>query len=122
MNSSKANQSSAVALLVFSVSLATGQQQGAHGTLNLVVPNSRGRIIIPASNADVQWQNFTLYDQGNRPVFQTKNKSTDVVASYTLFPNQTGSSTPKICRDDVVSAASRSLSSAPGLVDIKQET
>jgi hypothetical protein len=99
---------------------ANAQQPQSHAPLNLVVPNGKGRIIIPAAANGIPWQTVNLYDQGTRPVFQIKNKSTDVVISYALFPNETGSSSPKICRDDIVSAAMRSVSQVLGMSDIKQ--
>ena len=92
---------------------ATAQQPLAGTTLNLVAPNGKGRIIIPAASNEIQWQTVNLYDQGTRPVFQMKNKSTDIAISYALFPNQTGSGSPNICRDDIVSAAIRSLALRP---------
>lgn len=99
---------------------ATAQQPLAGTTLNLVAPNGKGRIIIPAASNEIQWQTVNLYDQGTRPVFQMKNKSTDIAISYALFPNQTGSGSPNICRDDIVSAAIRSLAPTPGMSNIKQ--
>ena len=96
-------------------------QQHKNGVpLNLVVPSGKGRIIIPAPSDEIQWQTLTLYDQGTRPVLQTKIKSTELVVSYALFPNQTGSDSPNICRDDIVSAATRSLSPDSGMADVRQ--
>jgi hypothetical protein len=109
-----------LALLPIFTFPANAQQTQSHAPLNLVVPNGKGRIIIPAAANGIQWQTVNLYDQGVRPVFQITNKSNDVVISYALFPNKTGSSSPNICRDDIVSAATRGLSQVPGMSDIKQ--
>jgi hypothetical protein len=95
------------------------QQASNRKPLNLVVPHGNGRIVIPAPNDDLQWQGVMLYDDGSRPVFQSKIKSTNLVVSYALFPNKTGSTSPGICRDDIVSAGTRGLS-AMGIADLKQ--
>jgi len=88
-----------ISLLVLNASSSSYSQQVPNGKpLNLVVPNSKGRIIIPASSGEVQWQGVNLYDQGTRPVVLTKNVSKNLVVSYALFPNKTGSSSPGICR------------------------
>jgi hypothetical protein len=110
-----------ISVLVLNASFSSYAQQTTNRKpLNLVVPNGKGRIIIPAPSDDVQWQGVNLYDQGMRPVFLTKNVSKNLIVSYALFPNKTGSSSPGICRDDVVSAGTRSLSPSLGLADIKQ--
>jgi tetratricopeptide (TPR) repeat protein len=95
------------------------QQPTTRKPISLVMPNGKGRIIIP-SGEDLQWHTVNLYDNGTRPVFQITNKSTHIDISYALFPNATGSAAPAICRDDVLNAALRSLSVAPGIADIKQ--
>jgi tetratricopeptide (TPR) repeat protein len=46
------------------------------------------------------------------------NKSKRLDVSYVMFPNSTGTSSPRTCRDDVVAAAMRSM--VPGMSDIKQ--
>jgi hypothetical protein len=107
-------------LVLLSSSFNYAQEATNRKPLNLIVPNGKGRIIIPAPDNEVHWQGVTLYDQGTRPVFLTKNVSKNLVVSYALFPNETGSSSPAICRDDVVSAGTRSLSPSPGVADIKQ--
>ena len=88
-------------------------------SLNLVSPNGKSRIVIPLG-PEIKWQLAALYDDGTRPVAQVQNTANHLNISYILFPNQTKSSSPDICRDDVLNAAQRSLSGAPGFVDIKQ--
>jgi hypothetical protein len=112
----------AIALALTSATLGLAQQPSTHGPLNLVAPNGIGRIIIPAPANDIQWSGFNLYDQGALPVFETRNPSANLIVSYVLFPNQTHSGTPNICRDDIVSAGTRSISPTPGIADIKHVT
>src|SRR5260370_12457447 len=107
-------------LILNAPSSSCAQQASNRKPLNLVVPNGKGRIIIPAPSDEVQWQGVNLYDQGMRPVLLTKNASKNLIVSYALFPNKTGLSSPGICRDDVVSAGTRSLSPSLGIADIKQ--
>jgi hypothetical protein len=120
MPKSSATRSIQLLLAFLPIFTFSANAQQSHAPLNLVVPNGKGRIIIPAAANGIQWQTVNLYDQGVRPLFQITNKSTDVVISYALFPNQTGSSSPKICRDDIVSAAMRGLSQLPGMSEVKQ--
>jgi tetratricopeptide (TPR) repeat protein len=110
----------AFALLIILTALpCVSQTSSPHKPFTLVMPTGSGRIIIPAQD-DLQWQLISLYDHGTRPVFQITNKSAKIDISYVLFPNTTGSSSPQICRDDILNAATRSLSPAAGLADIKQ--
>jgi tetratricopeptide (TPR) repeat protein len=111
--------SASMLLLFATASQTNGQQVKAHKPINLVMPTGTGRIIIPSGN-DLQWQTVNLYDQGTRPVFQITNKTSKIDISYALFPNKTGSASPEICRNDVLNAATRGLSTATGLSDIKQ--
>lgn len=88
--------------------------------LNLVMPTGTGRIIVPPASENLAWQSLSLYDKGARPVFLLKDKSTNLDISYVLFPNTTGSSSPQICRDDLLNAAMRRMSPTPDMSDIKQ--
>jgi tetratricopeptide (TPR) repeat protein len=99
--------------------LTTAAQPPKLKSLNLVSPNGKGRIAV-SLGPEVKWQLAALYDDNTRPVVQFQNTATRLDISYVIFPNQTGSAEPKICRDDVLNAAQRSLSGAPGFVDIKQ--
>jgi hypothetical protein len=111
----------APSLVLLAVSLfappAHSQQASGAKSLNLVMPNGKGRVIVPPSTV-VKWNLLKLYDNGTRPVLQAK--AGDVSISYSLFPNSTGSSAPKICRDDVVNAAIKGTAPTPDLADIKQ--
>jgi tetratricopeptide (TPR) repeat protein len=116
-------RSSALYFLFLSVflpgQLAHAQQTSTPKPLSLVMPNGRGRIIVPSQEV-LQWKLLALYDNGTRPVMQATTRSGDVAVSYVLFPNSTKSLAPKICRDDVVDAAVRGASPTPGMVDVKQ--
>jgi tetratricopeptide (TPR) repeat protein len=94
------------------------QQTQAPKSINLVTPNGNGRIVIPA-RTDVLRESLVLYDRGTRPVFFMASKNNQINVSYILFPNTTGSSSPQICRDDVLNAAIRSLTLA-GKPDVRQ--
>ncbi len=83
------------------------------------MPTGKGRIIIPAQG-EFQWQSVSLYDQGTRPVFLATNRSANLDVSFILFPNTTGSTSPRICRDDVLSASVHSMSAVPGVANTKQ--
>lgn len=107
-------------ILLVSATAGLAQQPTTQKPLNLVAPNGKGRIVIPPPGNDVQWTGISLYDQGTRPVLSTKIPSAHLVVSYILFPNQTHSDSPKICRDDIVAAGIRSLSPMPGMSDIQQ--
>jgi len=106
-------------LLLITALPCASQSASSRMPLNLVMPTGTGRVVIPAGN-DLQWQSVSLYDHGTRPVLLMQSKSTHLDISYALFPNTTGSSSPQICRDDVLNAAMRSLSPQLGLADIKQ--
>jgi len=108
------------ALLLLAAAVpASGAQPPQPKTINFVSPQGKGRIILTVDR-ETQWQLLALYDEGTRPVAQFQNTANHLNISYILFPNQTGSPNPDICRDDVLSAGQRSMSGAPGLVDIKQ--
>jgi hypothetical protein len=94
-------------------------QQAGPQQLSFVMPKGKGRLIIPAQDV-LRLRLINLYDNGTRPVLQATTKSGDVSVSYALFPNSTGSSAPKICRDDVLDAAVRGTAPMPALADIKQ--
>lgn len=106
-------------LLLTALLDCNAQSSAPRKPLSLVMPNAKGRIVIPAG-ADFKWQLINLYDNGTRPVFQLTNNTSHLDISYALFPNTTGSAAPKVCRDDVIEAAIRSLSPVPGLVEVKQ--
>ena len=105
-------------LLLFAALPGISQTQ-PRKPLTLVMPTGTGRIVIPAED-DFQWQSLSLYDHGTRPVLLMRSKSSHLDISYVLFPNTTGSASPKICRDDVLNAAMHGLSPELGLADVKQ--
>jgi tetratricopeptide (TPR) repeat protein len=116
-------KSSALLFAVLSVFLpglhAGAQQSSAPKPLSLVMPNGKGRIIVP-SRETLEWNRLFLYDNGTRPVLQASTRAGGMAVSYVLFPNSTKSTAPKICRDDVVDAALQGASPFPGLLDVKQ--
>jgi tetratricopeptide (TPR) repeat protein len=105
--------------LYLSAAICTSQEPTVRKPLSLVMPKGNGRILIP-SRPGYELQQIRLYDDGTRPVLQLTNTAKKVDVSYALFPNSTGTSSPKICRDDVLNAATRGLSPVSGLADIKQ--
>ena len=101
-------------------SLTSGAEQAtSHKPFNLVMPTGPGRIVVPAASTQLEWKAPMLYDNGIRPVFHLTDHKDGLEVSYVLFPNTTGSSSPKVCRDDVLRAAESSLSAVPGVTHIK---
>ena len=112
-------RSSAILACVCGLFPWTSLAQTPHTTtLNLVMPNAKGRIII-STGEGVKWQRVNLYDDGTRPVFLVSNDGLKLNVSYILFPNLTKSNSPNICRDDVLTAALRGLSPVPGFADTR---
>src|ERR1700747_906454 len=104
-----AQHMSLAACLLLAILLdCNAQSSTSRKPLSLVMPNAKGRIVIPAG-PEFKWQLINLYDNGTRPVLQLTNNTSHLDISYALFPNTTGSAAPKVCRDDVIDAAIRSL-------------
>lgn len=87
-----------IAVLVVITTPVFAQQQKQ---FNFVAPTSTGRVIIPPGPNWVPSQ-LSLYDDGTRPVVAFKDKTTDMVLSIILFPNDTGKPTAASCRDAAI--------------------
>ena len=69
------------------------------GSLRYVLPQGTGAISVPLEGW--QPQEMSLLDEGTRLVVQLAKQNSNLVASYLLFPNKTGTATSEACRASV---------------------
>jgi len=98
--------------------IAASAQEPA--TFNFVTANSRGRIILPPG-PDWAPDSIMLLDDGTRPVITYQNKTTGIVLSIILFPNETGQPTSESCRDAVIRPVLDHLGGSATVVDQKKD-
>ena len=67
----------------------------------LVTWAAPGALELPTS-PDWQFQQLKMFDHDNRPVVLYKNSTSDVYASFIIFPNLSGKPTAEGCRADVI--------------------
>jgi len=93
------------ALVVLNASVLAQQPK----QFNFVTPTTTGRVLVPPAPNWVPSQ-LSLYDDGTRPVVAFKDKTTDMVLSIILFPNDTGKPTAASCRDAAIDPILQNIS------------
>jgi tetratricopeptide (TPR) repeat protein len=97
------------------------QTSGSTEGPRYVMPNGPGAISVALTGG---WtpQQLSLLDNGARLVLQMKNKQQSLVASYIIFPNDTGAPTAESCRDAVIAPIVANLKSNATLTPTQHST